>query len=125
VKSDLSSIKIDFDQLTTRLRAYIRLRINSGEFTERSLARIFRISQPHLHNVLKGVRRFTIEFADQVMLKFEITILDLITEEEIWNYFDETNPEWLTQAAKRKPTLKSEERATDLRAAWRVPKGGS
>jgi plasmid maintenance system antidote protein VapI len=125
VKSDFCSNKLNLDELTARLRAYIRLQINSGEFTERSLARVFHISQPHLHNVLKGARRFTLEFADQVMSKFQITVFDLISDEEIWNYFDEKNPDWRIKVAKRKPPVKTVDRESDPRAPWRESNSGS
>jgi len=120
VKSELFPNKLNFDELIARLRAYIRLRINSGEFTERSLARILRVSQPHLHNMLKGVRRINADFADQVMAKFGINILDLISDEEIWNSFDDKNPDWLAQAAKRKPAAKSPVRQRNSRSDWRT-----
>ncbi len=103
-----------------RLRAFIRLQINGGEFTERSLARILRVSQPHLHNMLKGVRRINVDFADQVMAKFHISILDLITEKELWDFCEEKNPNWLTQAAKRKPAAKSPVRQGNSRSDWRT-----
>jgi len=120
VKSDLLPNKINFDELIERLRAYIRLQINSGEFTERSLARILRVSQPHLHNMLKGARRINTEFADRIMAKFRISILDLISDEEIWNSFDDKNPDWLTQALKRKPAAKSPVRQGNARSNWRA-----
>ena len=103
-----------------RLRAYIRLRINSGEYTERSLARVLRISQPHLHNMLKGVRRISVEFGDRLMVKFRISVLDLITEEELWRFCDDKNPEWVEEAIKRKPAGQSTQRASDPRAPWRT-----
>ena len=120
MKSNLASKYINLNDINIRLIAYIRLRINCGEYTERSLARILGISQPHLHNMLKGARRLSPEFANGVMTKFEITILDLITVEEIWDYFDEKDPEWLASAANRKPPGKSE-----VRDAWRGSKSGS
>jgi transcriptional regulator with XRE-family HTH domain len=110
VKSDLFPNKLNFDELIERLRGYIRHRINSGEYTERSLARVLRVSQPHLHNMLKGVRRISVEFADQVMAKYRIGILDLISEEEIANFLEEKNP------SLRKPAG----REGDSRAPWRT-----
>jgi transcriptional regulator with XRE-family HTH domain len=107
--------ELDFDELVTRLRAYIRYRINCGEFTERSLARILRVSQPHLHNMLKGVRRVNIEFADTVMRRFKISVLDLIEDEELRNYLDGRNPDWLAQALTgKKPPALSQSRSARL-----------
>jgi plasmid maintenance system antidote protein VapI len=114
VKSDLIANKLNFDELIERLRAYIRHRIHSGEYTERSLARILRVSQPHLHNMLKGVRRVNVEFADQVMTKFRISILDLMDAEEMWNYLDEKS------VNSRKPAGQATERERIPRARWRT-----
>jgi plasmid maintenance system antidote protein VapI len=115
VESDLTRNKLTFIELTERLRAHIRRRINGGEYTERSLARVIRVSQPHLHNVLKGARRFRLEFADRLMAKFEISVLDLISQEELWNSCDEKDSDWLIQAAKRKPVARE-----DPRAPWKT-----
>lgn len=103
-----------------RLRTYIRLRINSGEYTERSLARVLGISQPHLHNMLKGARRINVQLGDRLMMKFRISVLDLITEEEIWSFCDDKNPDWVNDVTKRKPAGRSSERANDPRAPWRT-----
>jgi hypothetical protein len=54
------------------------------------------------------------------MAKFRITITDLISEEEIWNSLDNKNPDWLTQAAKRKPAAKSLERSSGSKTPWRT-----
>jgi len=70
--------------------------------------------------MLKGVRRISPEFGDRAMLRFRISVLDLITEEEMWNSCDAKNPDWLAQAAKRKPVGKSTERESDPRAPWRT-----
>ena len=125
MKSEITNAQITFDELTSRLRTYIRQLINRGEFTERSIARVLHISQPHVHNVLKGVRRMNVDLADQIMGKLTITIFDLISDQEIWNSLDEKNPDWLTQAAKRKPPVKSPQRESDPRAPWRQPRSGS
>lgn len=125
VRSENKSTPINLEELTSRLRAFIRLRINSGEFTERSLARLFQVSQPHFHNMLKGIRRLNVEISDEIMARFKISILDLIANEELLNYLDESDPEWLTRAAKRKPPTKSTERDNDPRAPWRESGSGS
>jgi Helix-turn-helix len=58
---------ITFASLEMRLLCYLRDMIRKGEITERSLARITGISQPHLHNVLKGKRLLSTEKADQIL----------------------------------------------------------
>lgn len=71
-----------FRQLQTRLVAYIRGRVQNGEISERGLARVTGISQPHLHNVLSGVRVFSIDMADQILQRLRIDVVDLIQNEE-------------------------------------------
>ena len=60
-----------------------------------------------------------VEFADRIMLKFNITIVDLISEEEMLNSLDEKDPDWLGQAAKRKPPEKAARRENADRSPWR------
>lgn len=60
------------------LATHIHDRIRRGEFTERSLARRAGISQPHLHNVLKGVREMSPKTADALMRELGITVQGLI-----------------------------------------------
>jgi hypothetical protein len=70
--------------------------------------------------MLKGVRRVNARFASTVMIKFQLTVLDLISNEEIWSYFDEKDPGWLALAANRKSPAKSE-----FRMALLVSRSGS
>ena len=67
-----------FSHLRQRLVEHLRHRIQSGETTERGLARIAGISQPHLHNVLKGKRVLSMDMADEILKNLQITVLDLI-----------------------------------------------
>jgi len=55
-----------------------RLRIRSGSETGRRLARRLGVSQPHLHNVLRGTRGLTIELADQMLRALELNLADLL-----------------------------------------------
>jgi hypothetical protein len=48
--------------------------VHAGEVSERRLARLSAISQPHLHNVLKGIRTLSPEAADRLMRAMDITI---------------------------------------------------
>ena len=68
---------MDFEFLQTQLLARIRARVRNGEITERSLARVTGVSQPHLHNVLKGVRLLSMDMADQIMHRLRIDLLEL------------------------------------------------
>ncbi len=80
----MSRGKVTFQVLQTRLIAFINTRIRNGDFTERGLARILGISQPQIHNVLKGARKLRPELADRLIRKFEMSILDLLEAGEIY-----------------------------------------
>lgn len=67
-----------FKLLQVRLLEVVQQRVHNGELTERSLARLTGISQPHIHNVLKGVRILTINLADEIMAQLKMNIGDLI-----------------------------------------------
>lgn len=66
-----------------RLLDGIRLRIHNGEITERGCARMLGLSQPHIHNVLKGARSLSPESFDLILKVFNFSILDLCTRNEL------------------------------------------
>ena len=66
-----------FHSLLDGLRVQVSQRIAGGELTERGLARRAGISQPHLHNVLKGVRSLTPDVADRLMATLSLNLVDL------------------------------------------------
>ena len=68
---------MNFRELHERLVAHLRERVVAGELTERGLARISGISQPHLHNVLKGKRLFSTDAADEILRGLHIDLFDL------------------------------------------------
>lgn len=70
--------RVTFYTLKARLIRFVTYRISNGEFSERGLARLLRVSQPQLHKVLKGHRKFTPELADRVLVCFGISVLDLL-----------------------------------------------
>jgi len=72
-----------FDELRKRLIRDLRHRIQSGQHTERSLAAIAGISQPHLHNSLKGIRLLSVEMADEILTNLKMGIADLLEPGEI------------------------------------------
>jgi len=72
-----------FHELQQRLLDELRQRVRSGAATERGLARISGISQPHLHNVLKGKRLLSMGQGHEVLRSLEIDILRLIHPEEL------------------------------------------
>lgn len=74
---------LTFQDLQQRLVEELRLRVRSGVTTERGLARLSGISQPHLHHVLKGKRTFSIEKSDEVLRRLQIDVLQLILSDEL------------------------------------------
>ncbi len=66
-----------FDLLKRRLVEHIRLRVRGGELTERGVARLTGVSQPHLHNVLKGTKALSTPMADQVLRGLNLCLFDL------------------------------------------------
>ena len=74
---------IGFEILRDRLLEYLRRRIHNGENTERGLALKAGVSQPHLHNLLKGVRLLNVDTSDKLLLNLGITALDLLDTDEL------------------------------------------
>ena len=72
-----------FHELQQRLIEELRQRVRSGAATERGLARLSGISQPHLHNVLKGKRLLSMDKADELLRHLQIDVLQLIPLEEL------------------------------------------
>lgn len=72
-----------FALLQERLVAHIRERVRAGELTERSLARLTGMSQPHMHNVLKGVRSLSTSYADQILGHLHLSASDLLSAAEL------------------------------------------
>jgi len=73
---------VDFRHLQMRLVSHVRARVRNGEISERSLARLTGISQPHIHNVLKGSRLLSGEMADQILQRLRIDLAELLNADE-------------------------------------------
>jgi antitoxin component HigA of HigAB toxin-antitoxin module len=74
---------VDFREQQRRLIAHLRALVRSGDATERGLARLTGVSQPHMHNVLKGKRLLSLEMADQVLAQLHLDLLDFIEPGEL------------------------------------------
>ena len=74
---------MNFRELQGRLIAHLRALVRSGDATERGLARLTGVSQPHMHNVLKGKRLLSLEMADQVLAQLHLDLLDFIEPGEL------------------------------------------
>jgi hypothetical protein len=72
-----------FSDLMESLIAVLRARVQNGEVTERGLARMVGVSQPHMHNVLKGARILSPELSDRVLQHLRLSVLDLLDLERI------------------------------------------
>lgn len=72
-----------FQDARLKLLAYVRSEVRNGELTERGFARLIGISQPHAHNVLKGVRTLSPEVFDLILKYLHLSLLDLAPLHEI------------------------------------------
>jgi transcriptional regulator with XRE-family HTH domain len=69
---------MDFETLQRRLLTRLRSCVQNGDLTERGLARMIGISQPHMHHILKGVRGLSVEKADRILRTLDMSIVDLL-----------------------------------------------
>src|SRR5687767_3214666 len=67
-----------FGDLRDALLECVRSRVRNGQLTERGLARLTGISQPHMHNVLKGIRTMSPEVGDRILYHLRLSALDLV-----------------------------------------------
>jgi len=72
------SSKMTYSDLMECLLEEMRRRVRSGEVTERALAQLAGLSQPHLHHVLKGKRHLSISKADAILRHLGLDLLDLM-----------------------------------------------
>ena len=71
-----------FETLQERLLDYVKWRVRNGELTERRLAGLIGVSQPHMHNVLNGIRTLSPGIADRILKAMEMSVLDLVPTED-------------------------------------------
>jgi transcriptional regulator with XRE-family HTH domain len=77
---------MDFQELRGRFVDHLRERVRSGQLTERGLARVTGISQPHIHNVLKGKRLLSPEMSDAILRNLRMDLLDLMKPEDLMEW---------------------------------------
>lgn len=68
---------LGFCELQHRLLRRLRDRVANGELTERGIARAVGISQPHIHNILKGNRAPSAGLCDTLLMRFHLSIEEL------------------------------------------------
>lgn len=71
----------------------LRAKVRNGEITERALARLVGLSQPHLHNVLKGIRHLSPGVMDRCLYQLRLSVLDLMDRTKLISYLDSERPE--------------------------------
>lgn len=69
---------MNFVTLQNALLAALRDMIRNGDFTERGLAKAAGVSQPHIHNVLKGVRALSPAVSDRLLAAAGLSLEYLI-----------------------------------------------
>jgi transcriptional regulator with XRE-family HTH domain len=69
---------VTFQILLFTLRELLREKVKNGELTERGMARSTGVSQPHLHNILKGIRNLPPELADQLLVLSGLDVAKLL-----------------------------------------------
>jgi transcriptional regulator with XRE-family HTH domain len=74
---------MDFQTLQSRLVQLLLRRVRNGELSERGLARLTGVSQPHIHNVLKGKRFFSLEKSDHILRELDLDLFDLVQPEDL------------------------------------------
>jgi hypothetical protein len=72
-----------FHDLHGRLIHRLNQCVQRGELTERGVARRTGISQPHIHNVLKGTRLLSWKSADALLRALNLDVVDLVNETEL------------------------------------------
>jgi hypothetical protein len=77
------AVPLTFATLQRRLLLHVRGLLANGELTERGLARLIGLSQPHIHNVLKGARVLTPDVGDLLAAALGVSLLDLAGSEEL------------------------------------------
>jgi hypothetical protein len=83
-----------FADLRSALMDTVRSRVRNGQVTERGLAKALGISQPHMHNVLKGTRSLSPELCDRVLAQMRLSTLDLVATPALQRHLssEQTDP---------------------------------
>lgn len=68
------------DDILARLLHEVALLVANGQLTERRLARLIGISQPHIHHILKGKRRITPQVADLILDALNMDVRQLMED---------------------------------------------
>lgn len=83
-----------FQQLRAEALATIRRHIANGYFTERQLARVARVSQPQVHNVLKGARLPSAATLDRICQAAHIDVAEIAAAHRKPATINQQQPWW-------------------------------
>lgn len=67
-----------FGECHEAIITYLRQRIYNGELTERGLAKLVGVSQPHINAAIQGKKALSKEVCDRILICLHISLLDLI-----------------------------------------------
>lgn len=111
---------VTFEILKGLLIRYVTLRVRNGDCTERQLAKLVGVSQPQLHNVLKGARPLKQQLGDALLKHFQIGLLELVVGVE-WqsseSSFHDSPPSESADAPARQELVMLEQLAIPKKAA--------
>lgn len=105
---------MDFREFQDRLMEHLRGQVDAAGLTERSLARLTGVSQPHLHQALRGDRSLSPAMADRLLRHLGLSLFDLCPD----RLPTAVQPGWRAVAHLRQPLgpgLAWDERST---AGW-------
>ena len=74
---------LDFEVLHGRVVKHLQDIVRNGVVTERGLSRMTGLSQPHIHQVLKGTKFFSMASANQVLRSLQNDLVDFLEPEDI------------------------------------------
>lgn len=114
----LESRRVTFALIQKRLLELLRYRLRNGDFTERGLGRVVGISQPHIHNVLKGVRVLSPDLSDMLITGLDLSLVELLGAEELADAL--LSKQARRQGAQAVPVLPGRIGPEDPFPAWRT-----
>lgn len=74
--------ELGFEALAERLIARLNSLVQRGDASERGLAKLAGVSQPHLHNLLAGRRGLTFNVADRLLKIVNLPLASLLSSDD-------------------------------------------
>lgn len=114
----LDSNRVTFAVIQKRLLEVLRLKLRNGDFTERGLARVVGLSQPHIHNVLKGARVLSSDVGDLLITSLDLSLIELLGSDELGAALMAKQAQW--QGSHSVPVLMGRIGPSDPFPSWRM-----